>query len=106
MAENDSQNTAHDETIIPVKPGLTRVEAVSTTTVKAGTRSRALVGVGLALTLIVAMVVVFWLPDWVANNEELADESLAEPVADKFTVKRSDRAGADALKLRKGWLGA
>ena len=31
---------------------------------------------------------------------------LAEPVADKFTVKRSDRAGADALKLRKGWLGA
>jgi tetratricopeptide (TPR) repeat protein len=84
VAENDSQNTAHDETIIPVKPGLTRVEAVSTTTVKAGTRSRALVGVGLALTLIVAMVVVFWLPDWVANNEELADESLAEPVAEEI----------------------
>ncbi len=32
--------------------------------------------------------------------------TLAEPAADKFTVKRSDRAGADALKLRKSWLGA
>ena len=32
--------------------------------------------------------------------------ALAEPAADKFTVKRSDRAGADALTLRKSWLGA
>jgi predicted metalloprotease with PDZ domain len=31
---------------------------------------------------------------------------LAAPSADKFTLARSDRAGADALKLRKGWLGA
>jgi predicted metalloprotease with PDZ domain len=31
---------------------------------------------------------------------------LAAPAAEKFTVKRSERAGADALKLRKGWLGA
>ena len=31
---------------------------------------------------------------------------LAEPPADKYSLKRADRAGADALKLRKGWLGA
>ncbi len=31
---------------------------------------------------------------------------LAEPPADKFSLKRADRAGAQALKLRKGWLGS
>ncbi|HAF53663.1 MAG TPA: peptidase M61, partial [Thauera sp.] len=30
---------------------------------------------------------------------------LAEPPADKFTAKRLDRASAEAVKLRKGWLG-
>ena len=31
---------------------------------------------------------------------------LAEPPADKYSLKLADRAGAQALKLRKGWLGA
>ncbi|MGI9258710.1 MAG: hypothetical protein ACR2QQ_07735, partial [Gammaproteobacteria bacterium] len=83
MAEKDSKNTTHDETIIPVKPGLTRVEAVSTDTVKTGASSRLLVGAGLALTLIVAMVVVFLLPGWVANDEESL-EALPEPVAEEI----------------------
>ena len=30
---------------------------------------------------------------------------LAEPPADKFSLKRAHRAGAEAIKLRKGWLG-
>ena len=83
MADKDSQNTTHDETIIPVNPGLTRVETVAKDAGKAGVDSRVLVGAGLALTLLIALVVVFLLPGWVANNEAVVESPLVEPAVEE-----------------------
>ena len=107
MAENDSQNTAHEETIIPVSPGLTRVEAVSKDSAKTGISSRVLLGSAFAATLIAAVVVVFLLPVWVANEEEIVEtlpeepvvEEIEEPVGPTLSTEELEalRAEAEAL---------
>jgi tetratricopeptide (TPR) repeat protein len=70
VANTDSQATAHEDTIIPVKPGLARIEPAAESAPRGkGSRPRLLLGVALAATLLLALAVIFVLPAWVANEE-------------------------------------
>ncbi len=82
MTDKDPPNTVHEETIVPVKPGLTRVDAVSSETVNAGVSPGVLIGAGFTLALIVAAVVVFLLPGWVANDDDTVAAPPLEPVVE------------------------
>lgn len=70
MANIDSQATAHEDTIIPVNPELTRIAATASAVPRdKGSGPRLLVGVSLFVALLLALVVILVLPDWVANEE-------------------------------------
>jgi len=61
VAETDHQETAHEETIVPVKPGLARFEPVAATTERDHRRDRPrlLVGTALVVSLLLALAVIF-----------------------------------------------
>ncbi len=71
MAETDHQETAHEETIVPVKPGLARIEPVAATTERDRRRDRPrlLVGTALVVSLLLALAVIFVLPAWVVDQQ-------------------------------------
>lgn len=69
MAETDPQTTAHDETIIPVKPGVARVKPAAAARQSDARRPRLLVGAALVVSVLLALAVVFVLPAWVANQQ-------------------------------------
>lgn len=69
MKDKDPQATAHEETIIPVKPGLARVKPAAATRQSARRRPRLLVGSALAVSLLLALAVIFVLPAWVADQQ-------------------------------------
>jgi len=71
VAETDYQGTAHEETIVPVKPGLARFEPVAATTERDHRRDRPrlLVGTALVVSLLLALAVIFVLPAWVVDQQ-------------------------------------
>ena len=75
MAETAPQTTAHDETIIPIKPGVVRVKPAVAARQSDARRLRLLVGAALVVSVLLALAVVFVLPAWVA------DQPLEIPVA-------------------------
>ena len=76
MAETDPQATAHEETIVPVKPDVARVKPAAAARKTDSPRRRPrLVGAGLVLSMLLALAVIFVLPVWVADRQP------EEPVA-------------------------
>ncbi len=69
MTDKGPQATAHEETIIPVKPGLARVKPAAATRQSASRRPRLLVGSALVVSLLLALAVIFVLPAWVADQQ-------------------------------------
>ncbi|HEY5622543.1 MAG TPA: hypothetical protein VIV14_02205 [Gammaproteobacteria bacterium] len=108
MTEQDSQNTVHEETIVPVKPGIARVEVRPAEAEPRKSGSRYLVVGGLAVTLLAALGVVFLLPVLVEDSEPVTDaspepeavvEENVEPAGPALTAEEIEvlRAEAEAL---------
>jgi hypothetical protein len=86
VVDKDPQETTHDETIIPVKPGLARVAPAATVQRESSRRPQLFVGIALAVTLLVALGVIFILPSWVAD-QQLEQEAVVEPVQEEMLVE-------------------
>ncbi len=69
VAETDPQATAHEETIIPVRPGLARVKPIVAAERKDSRHSRLLVAAALVASVLLALAVIFVLPAWVAEQQ-------------------------------------
>ncbi len=76
MKDKDPQATAHEETIIPVKPGLARAKPAAAARRSDSRRPRLFVSAALVVSLLLALAVIFVLPVWVA------DQQSEEPVAE------------------------
>ncbi len=79
MAEKDSQSTAHEETIIPVQPGLARVELTVAARREESRSPRLLVVGAFGVTVMAALAVIFVLPTWVDSGREATELTPPEP---------------------------
>lgn len=80
MEEHNPQQPEHEETIVPVKPGLKAGPAAAQPRpAQAPDRNYALMGSALVVLVILALVVIFLLPRWVAD-EEPVEEAVQAPV--------------------------
>jgi tetratricopeptide (TPR) repeat protein len=89
VEEKDHQAASHEETIVPVKPGFSRIDPVAAAARREPGRSpRLLVGVALAAMLLLALAVIFVLPAWVADDESEQTAAVA-PVEEEVLPEES-----------------
>ena len=107
MEDSAPQNPSHEETIVPVRPGLKGAKPVAPREERSMVTRTPILGISLGALLVVAAVVIFVLPDWVAEQQsqepvtEVVEpaEVLVEPAGPVLTAEELEALREEAERL-------